>query len=137
MDQRPDKRFRRDFIGAPAAAERAGTNNRLPCLLASQCGWGGGRWFLIWGEGQGVFRVRLEGWLRWSSRPFGGVECGGHVQSPASVPGSSEVAAGFLVFLYLVWNFPQLCMHAVTFSPIHFLCILLLEERFVQVQAPQ
>ena len=63
-----------------------------------------------------MFRVRLEGWLRWSSRPFGGVECRGHVQSPASVPGSSEVAAGFLVFLYLVWNFPQLCMHAVTFS---------------------
>ena len=84
-----------------------------------------------------MFRVRLEGWLRWSSRPFGGVECRGHVQSPASVPGSSEVAAGFLAFLYLVWNFPQLCMHAVTFSPIHFLCILLLEERFVQVQAPQ
>lgn len=126
MDQRPDKRFRRDFVGAPAAAERAGTNNRLPCLLASRCGWGGGSWFLIWGEGQGVFRVRLKGWLRWSARPFGGVECKGHVQSPASVPGS-----------YLVGNFPQPCMHAVIFSPVHFLCILLLEERFVQVQAPQ
>ena len=84
-----------------------------------------------------MFRVRLKGWLMWSACPFGGVECKGHVQSPASVPGSSEVSAGFLVFLYLVGNFPQLCMHAVIFSPIHFLCILLLVEKFVQVQAPQ
>lgn len=80
-----------------------------------------------------MFRVRLKGWLRWSARPFGGVECKGRVQSPASVPGSSEVSAGFLVFLYLVGNFPQPCMHAVIFSPVHFLCILLLEEKFVQV----
>ena len=34
-----------------------------------------------------------------------------------------------LVFLYLlVQNLPQLCVHAVNFSPLKFLCILLLEE---------
>ena len=32
---------------------------------------------------------------------------------------------------------PQLCIHMVIFSPIQFLCILLLEERCVQVQALQ
>ena len=47
------------------------------------------------------------------------------------------VLCGFLVFLYLVHNLPQLCMHAVIFSPLQFLCILLLKERFVQVQALQ
>ena len=44
----------------------------------------------------------------------------------------------FLVFLYLaVYNLPQLCMYTVTFSPLQFLCIFLLEEMFVQVQALQ
>ena len=44
-----------------------------------------------------------------------------------------------LVFLYLVHNLPQLHMHAGSFffSPLEFLCILLLEETFVQVQALQ
>ena len=28
-------------------------------------------------------RGGLEAWLRWSARPFGGVECRGHVQGPA------------------------------------------------------
>ena len=58
-------------------------------------------------------------------------------QHPAFAPGSSEMAVGFLVFLYLVHNLPQLCMHAVIFSPLWFLCILLLEKVFVWVQALQ
>ena len=62
----------------------------------------------------------------------------GHAQCPAFAPGSSEVAVGFLVFLYLlVHNLPPLCMHAAIFSPLWFLCILLLEEMFVPVQALQ
>ena len=82
--------------------------------------------------------VRSEGWLRWSAQPFGGAECRGHAQCPAFAPSSSEVAVGFLVFLYLVvHNLPQLDMHTVIFSPLWFLCILLLEETFVQVQALQ
>ena len=63
--------------------------------------------------------VRQEGWLRWSARPLGGVERRGPAQDPAFAPGSSEVAVGFFwPFLYLVvQNLPQLCMHAVIFSP--------------------
>ena len=42
----------------------------------------------------------------------------------------------FSVFLYLfVHILPQLFMQAVIFSPLWFLCILLLKETFVQVQA--
>ena len=38
-------------------------------------------------------------------------------QHPAFASGSSEMAVGFLVFLYLVvHNLPQLSMHAVIFS---------------------
>ena len=42
-----------------------------------------------------------------------------------------------LYFLYLVQNLPPFCTHAVVFSPLYFLCILLLEEMFVQEQALQ
>ena len=42
-----------------------------------------------------------------------------------------------LVILYLVYILPQLHRYAVIFSPLEFLCILLLEETFVQVQALQ
>ena len=43
-----------------------------------------------------------------------------------------------LVSLYLSSKiFPNCCMHAVIFSPIYFLCILLLKERYVQVQTLQ
>ena len=43
-----------------------------------------------------------------------------------------------LVSLYLSSKiFPNCCMHAVIFSPIQFLCILLLKERYVQVQTLQ
>ena len=45
---------------------------------------------------------------------------------------------GFLVSLYLLSRIcPGLPKHIVNFSPIWFLCILLLEERCVQVQALQ
>lgn len=42
----------------------------------------------------------------------------------------------FLVFVYLVvHNLPQLFTHTVIFSPLQFLCVLLLEEIFVYLQA--
>ena len=51
---------------------------------------------------------------------------------------SSEVAAGFLISLYLlVHNLPQLCMHAVIFSVLEFLCLVLLEEMFIWIRALQ
>ena len=53
-----------------------------------------------------MFRGWAEGWLRWFAHPFGGVECR-HAQPPAFAPSSSEVAVGFLVFLYLVDNLRQ------------------------------
>ena len=64
--------------------------------------------------------VGLEGRrLRWAAHPLGGVVCRGHAQCPAFAPGSSEVAVGFLVFLYLVvHNLPQLPIYAVIFSPL-------------------
>ena len=63
--------------------------------------------------------VRPEGWLKGSALHFGGVVCRGHARYPAFAPSSSEVAVGFLVFLYLVvHNLPKLHMNAVIFSPL-------------------
>ena len=39
--------------------------------------------------------VGLEGRLRWSAHPLGGVECRGHAQGPAFAPRASKVATGF------------------------------------------
>ena len=48
------------------------------------------------------------------------------------------MAVEFLgLFVPFVHNLLQLHMHTLVFSPIKFLCILLLEERFVQEQALQ
>lgn len=70
-------------------------------------------WFLIWGESGGMSRGQAEQWLRWFAL------CGVHGQYPAFAPSTLFVGSGlfnmagrFLVFLYLVYNFPQLCMHA-------------------------
>ena len=64
--------------------------------------------------------------------------CEGLAQYPAFAPSSSEVAVGVSVSLYLVvQNLPHLRVHAVIFSPLSFLCISLLEEMFVSVQALQ
>ena len=67
--------------------------------------------------------------------PLWGAECSGHAQGPAFVPDSSEVAVGlFCLFVPFVRNLLQLHMHSVTFSPLEYLCILLLKETFVQTQ---
>ena len=64
-------------------------------------------------------RIGLEGWLRCSAHPLGGVVCRGHAQYPAFAPDHSEVAVGLFGFLYLaVHNLPQLHLHAVVFSPL-------------------
>ena len=63
--------------------------------------------------------VGPEGWPGWSAHPLGGAVCRGHAQSPAFAPDTSEVAVGFLLFLYLVVpSLPQLGMRAVIFSPL-------------------
>ena len=58
--------------------------------------------------------------------------CSSAFARPAFALSSSEVAVGFLDFLYLLaHNFSPLCMSAAIFSPLEFLCSLLLEEMFV------
>ena len=70
-----------------------------------------------------------EGLFGWSAHPFGDAVCKVHVQHPAFDPSTSEVAVGFLVYLYIfVHNVPQLCMRIL--SSLKFLC----QEAFVQVQ---
>ena len=59
-------------------------------------------------------------------------------QIPAFASCSSKVAVRSSgLFVSFVQNLPQLSEHSVIFSPLQFLCILLLEDRFVQVQALQ
>ena len=113
------------FIRAPAAEGGARTNRFPPCLLRSL-----GSWFLIWGEGWGVSRGQAGGVaqvfcppLRWYC-----------VLVPAFAPGSLEVAVGFWS-LYLLSSICPNCTCSVIFSLIFSPCILLLEERCVQVQA--
>lgn len=66
-------------------------------------------------------RVRAEGWLRWSAHAFGGVMCRGHAWSPAFAFSSSEVAVGFLVFLYPLANdVSQLLLCTVYLAPYSF-----------------
>ena len=82
--------------------------------------------------------VGPEGWLRCFAHPLGGGVRRGHAQSPAFAPGSSKAAVGFFgLFVSFVQNLHQLSMRTVMFSPIQLFCILLLEERCVQVQALQ
>ena len=78
----------------------------------------------------------LEGWLRWFAHPLGCGVCRVSAQYPAFAPGSSKVAFGvFGLFVSFAQNLPQLYIHA--FSLIQFVCILLLKEKCVQVQALQ
>ena len=59
-------------------------------------------------------------------------------QIPAFTSCSSKVAVRSSgLFVSFVQNLPQLSKYSVIFSPLQFLCILLLEDRFVQVHALQ
>ena len=78
--------------------------------------------------------VGVEGWLRWSAHPFGGAVCSYHAQYPAFAPSTSEVAVTFWPFYILLFI---LYFIVILFSPLSFLCILLLEEMCVQVQELQ
>ena len=55
--------------------------------------------------------------------------CRYHAQFPGFAPGTSNLAAELSVFLHpVVHNLSQMLMHAVIFSPLLFLCILLPKE---------
>lgn len=69
--------------------------------------------------------VRLEVWLRWSTHPFGGVECWDMhsilllLLTPCFCTDLWDMEVRFLNFLYLLaYTFPQLHMSAVIFSPL-------------------
>ena len=132
--------------------EREQTIGYLACSLPEA----GASLFLMWGEGRGVSRGRAGGvaWVFFSPLRWCFVQGACAVPCfcswpPAFAPGSSKGAVGFFgLFLSFVQNLPQhahscpnmqCCpnMHTVIFSPIQFLCILLLEERCVQGQALQ
>ena len=130
IDQRPDKKFRQGCIGAYATAEVSEVGQVLS----------------LYGLRVGVCpEVWLEGQLRHLAHPQL-VLCAGGLHStlfllPNLCFSSTLFKSGSWVFwsllIFGVQNLPQLCLHAVIFSLIQFLCILLLEERCVQVQALQ
>ena len=92
--------------------------------------------------------VGPEGWegrLRCFDYPSGGVECREYAQYSALAPSTQFCSQLFRsnswVFwsLYSFWvqSLPQVPRHSFIFSPLLFLCILLLKERSVQIQTLQ
>ena len=124
--------FRQGFTGASAASR----GEQVCLLVCSQrrggaCSQRGLRVEVCQGVG-------LEGWPGWFAHPLGCGVCRVRAQYPAFAPGSSKVAFWiFGLFVSFVQNWPQLHITCIYFSPIQFLCILLLKERCVQVQALQ
>lgn len=93
--------------------------------------------FLICGEGRDASRGQTEGVTEVFCTPLGQC-CVGLVHYSAIAPGISEAAIGFFgLFVAFRSNLPQSCMKTVVFSLIQFLGILLLEEKYAQVQASQ
>ena len=132
IDKRLDDKFKQGFFGTLAASRRE--LKQVTSLFTPCEDRGAGTGKLRVGEGW----VRARGWLGWSAHPLGGTVCRRHARFPPCAPGSSSwlLEVGFLVFLYLVHKLPREAVHAVIFSPL-LLPILLLEERFVQIQALQ
>ena len=107
IDQRPDKKFRQGFTGAPVAPGGVRTNNRFPGVLPE-----GGRGGACSVHGMRVGMcpgVGPEGWLRRFAHPSGGVVCRGHAQYPAFVPNTlfllqalQKWQLGFVVSLYFL-----------------------------------
>ena len=92
IDQRPDRKFWRGFVGAPAATEGAETSSRFPCLLYEE-GRAGSLSGVRVGLGPGV---GPKVWHMWLLYPLGAV-CRGHAQSSAFAPSSSELASDFFL----------------------------------------
>ena len=65
------------------------------------------------------------------------VVCAGAIRSTLLFSGLFRSGSWICLFVSFVQNLPQLHIYEVIFSPIQFLCILLLEERCVQVKALQ
>ena len=104
IDQRADEKFRRGFIGAPAAAAWSENRQQVPLLARSLRGeWDGWRAGSLHGVRVGVCpELGLEGWLRCVAHPLWwccvqGACAVPHIcsQHPVFAPGSSKVAVRF------------------------------------------
>ena len=103
---RRDKKFRQGSIRALLQQEGVNADNFPCCLLMGQVSR-----FLTWSEGRGECRSWAREVTEVVCPPLCGAVCREHPQCPTFAPSSSEVASGFLVFLYLVVrNLPQLHM---------------------------
>ena len=131
IDQRPNKKFRQGFTGAPAAAGGSRNRQGVPLLPRPLKGPSS---FLIWGEGRGV----LAGWLRGLAHFLGSVVLGA-----CAVPSFFSDTQCFLLSvgcfgLCVFW--PRICPNCACtqlFQSHVFLCILQLQVRCVQVQTLQ
>ena len=91
---------------------------------------------LIQGEDRGMSRGQSGGVVRWFAHPLGGVEFRGHTQYPAFaldtlflLQALQKRQLGFFCLLVsFVQNLPLLPRCAVVFSPIEFLCTLLMRR---------
>ena len=113
----------------------AKTNTRFPCLLTPRGG----------GPAGPLFRVRVGivsgaqagGMAQVFAPAFAGVTAGGMPRSLLLPQALQGCQLGVLVFLYPLFRICPNGACAVICSHIQFLCILLLQERSVQVQALQ
>ena len=108
------------LLGPLLWQEGAWTSTWFPCTLAP---WVAASLSFVWGEGRGVPRRWVEGWLGCSAHPSGDGECRGHAQYPVFAPGSSKVTS-FLVFC-IFWSniWPNyLCMRLFLVNQIFVFC---------------
>ena len=120
------------LLGLVLQQEGAKISNGIPCLLPERGRAGplGVMVGAIGGSGQ-------RGGLGGLSTPLV-MLCAGIILSTCFWSWHLRNGSWVLAVLYhVVHNLPQLSMHRVIFSPLQFLCILLLREMFVQVQALQ
>ena len=118
--------FRQGFIRAPAAT---GKSKNKEVSLACSFWSGSVGLFLLWGEDRNVSGVRPEGWLGCFADTLGGVMCRGISSTLFLLQTPCLFKSGIWIFQSLCIfcpEFAQLCMHAVNFSPMEFLCIFLL-----------
>ena len=95
-------------------------------------------WFFMWGEGRGGAGVCPEGWLRWPAHHLMVLGVGHTHSTLVLFLAPQKLAVDFSSFFILLFIIcPKYTLHTVTLSPLWFLCILLLKETFVQVQALQ
>ena len=109
-DQRPDKKLRQGFTGAPAAPGRRENKQQFP-LLPHSLSWG--QACSLHGMSVGLCRgVRLEGWLRCFAHPLGGIICRGACAVPCFCFQHPAFALDTLFLLFI----PCLCSRHPVFA---------------------